>query len=172
MSKKKIVSKGYTVEVFSCIDSEDYSQDLIKKCITLETKEEAIYVKRMFNSLFTNKGFEDNIGYLNLSRTYEGDSKIIHYLLKTPDILNFLGFPPVSSYEGKIRNRFPFYGDEWENGILEYVSETTDLSDKWIYKVMDYNTKLLGDSEYYYSKVCDKITIFYSPEDVYLEEIS
>lgn len=33
------------------------------------------------------------------------------------------------------------------------------------------NYNLLGSSEYYFSRVCESVKIFYSPEDIFLEEV-
>jgi len=61
--------------------------------------------------------------------------------------------------------------------VLEYafknpliVSKCT--SDKEIIdSIMDINFDLLGDSEYYFSRVFDNGKILYSPEDIFLEVI-
>ena len=63
--------------------------------------------------------------------------------------------------------------------ILEYMKEHPELytdkkkpSDATLHDIcMTYNGELMGYSEYYYSRVFEKATLTYSPEDVYLEKI-
>ena len=47
------------------------------------------------------------------------------------------------------------------------IKEDDDLIDI----CMDYNYSLMGGSEYYYSRVCEKVTIFYCSADVEMESI-
>ena len=67
-----------------------------------------------------------------------------------------------------------------EETILEYLEENPDFfnnqseieDDMLIDKIMDINYNVMGGSEYYYSRVFESATLTYSPEDIYLEEIS
>ena len=66
--------------------------------------------------------------------------------------------------------------NSYQETILSYLEENPDIiagetNDEKIDNVMDINYDLLGDSEYYISRVCDSAIITYSPEDLYLEII-
>ncbi len=54
---------------------------------------------------------------------------------------------------------------------LEYVKDAEtddDYFDAWA----EYNLELLGSSEWYLSRVCEKAEILYAPEDIYIEKIA
>lgn len=69
--------------------------------------------------------------------------------------------------------------DESAHGIiLPYMKAHPELypdenpsDDELIDICMDYNSNLMGGSEYYYSRVFESCSLTYSPEDVFLEEI-
>lgn len=53
-----------------------------------------------------------------------------------------------------------------------YNDDLVITDDDMVDICMDYNCELMGGSEYYYSRVMERCTIVYSPEDIYLEEIT
>lgn len=171
--KKLIIKKGYTVEVVSWEnDGDNYKT----KSQTYSTKEEALLVKKMCNTLFksSNNG-EAGIG--NLMDTDEEQAKpiIIEYLSKNPEIFEFSNnlISPLE-LEEEIRESFPDenIGEEWIEYIHDYIDvKNKSLGEDWVNFALDYNYSLLGGSEYYYSRIVEKVSVFYAPEDVYLEEI-
>lgn len=78
-----------------------------------------------------------------------------------------------------IGNMMEDEGDEAREIILPYMkthpelySDKKNLSDDKLVDIcMEYNHKLLGGSEYYYSRVLESCIITYSPKDIFLEEI-
>lgn len=56
----------------------------------------------------------------------------------------------------------------FDKGIKSYIKDNPELTYDYIFNI---NKKLLGKSEYYYSRVYESSYIVYSPEDIYLEEI-
>ena len=70
---------------------------------------------------------------------------------------------------------------EWQELIHDYL-DTSDneeaikhgetIKNEWYDFVMDYNYELLGSSDYYISRIAEKVSIFYSDKDIYLEEIT
>lgn len=65
----------------------------------------------------------------------------------------------LDDYEKRVENYFG------KNPVLQQIKgEYFDES--------DYNYALMGGSEYYLSRVCEKVTVYYSDEDIYLVEIA
>lgn len=70
--------------------------------------------------------------------------------------------------------------EQAERKIIEYMTKHPELypqlenpsDDKLISLCMSYNDRMMGGSEWYYSRVLESITVTHSPEDVYLKEIS
>lgn len=59
--------------------------------------------------------------------------------------------------------------ESFDEGIKTYIEDNPELTYDYILNI---NRKLLGTSEYYYSRVWEDSYIVYSPEDIYLEEIN
>lgn len=133
--KKKIVPKGYTIEVVSWENDGDY---YATKTIVVDTIEEAKAIKHMCDNLF--KANHD--GY-TLGNTMDEDYKECYeiagkYFTKNPFLVDM--------------GNFDSEGDAWDS-------------------ISHIHTELFGCSEYYFSRVCEKCEIYYSPEDIYLEII-
>jgi len=65
--------------------------------------------------------------------------------------------------------------EDWVEAIVEYMKETKEndrIFSHWIDFVGDCSHSLLGSSECYYSRIAESMSIYYSPEDVFLEEIT
>lgn len=110
--------------------------------ITLEDKELAIAVAKMCKELFvSSNNGEGGIGNMMEEDDKEAREVILPYMKAHTEL-----YP-------KIRNN-------------------KKISDDTLVDIcMEYNSNLMGGSEYYYSRVFDSATLTYSPEDVYLETI-
>tara|TARA_B100001105_G_scaffold148940_1_gene119432 strand:- start:3882 stop:4307 length:426 start_codon:yes stop_codon:yes gene_type:complete len=137
--KKKIINKGYTVEVVSW---ENDGDNYRTKSTTYSSLEEAKAVKRMCENLFIS-GHDDNTVGNKVEDQYEECCEIVKsYLVSHPE-----------SQSGHFK-----------------VKEDTRAGDAWD-SISHVNSDLLGSSEYYFSRVCESCTIYFSPQDVYLEVI-
>ena len=139
---KKVISKGYTLEVVSWEnDGDNYKT----KCQVFDTKEEALAVKNLCENIFlsSNNNIEGGIGNLMEDEGAEAKLIIMHYLANNTYLIK-----DIESFETN----------------ESYEDECIDL-------VMDYNYNLMGSSEYYYSRVLDSYSLYYSKEDVFLEEV-
>lgn len=57
--------------------------------------------------------------------------------------------------------------------LLEKYDVPYDADNKTLINICnEYNYALMGGSECYYSRVCESCTVTYSPEDIFLEEIT
>lgn len=141
MSKKKVVSKGYTVEVVSWENDGDLYQT---HRVTFKTKEEALAVKHLAEALWQDH--------------YEENSKSISSMMD-------------EDFEDMIERVYKYFLEN--DKLLEYCDlNTQDSADNIYDGTMHYKNKLMGSSENYLCRVCESVTILYSPEDIYLEEIS
>ena len=173
MNKKKVVSKGYTVEVVSWEnDGDNYKTETH----TYESKEEALTIKKMCEILFRSCNNGDG-GIGNMTDYNSPKPIITEYIIQNPEILNFKqDSTKPSDLEEAIKLAFPEETKEidWSDLIHDYIETTKEgeeIYDNWHDIVMDYNWQLLGGSEYYASRIAESVTIYYSPKDVYLEEI-
>ena len=133
---KKVISKGYTLEVVSW---ENDGDDYRTKSVTVDTIEEAKGIYNMCMTLFKscNKG-EGCIGNSPHYNTLKITPIIISYFKEHPEL--YLDKP---------------------------ITDDEDL----INLCRVYACTLLGGGEYYEYRVCESCTCYYSPEDIYLEEI-
>ena len=66
---------------------------------------------------------------------------------------------------------------ECNNIIIQYVENNKEIfpifedEDAMIDYFIDLGCELMGSSEYYDFRVCQKVTVTYSPENIYLEKI-
>jgi len=170
--KKKIIKKGYTVEVVSW---ENDGDNYRTKRETYSTKEEAFAVKHMCENLFlsSNNG-EGGIGNIMDDEYNKAHSIIVEYFINNPVLLNINNTPcPKELYE-KVKESYPEEEvDENYNEFLHgYIMEMDeDLLYHWIDGTSHYMVDLMGYSEYYYSRVCESCTVMYSDEDIYLDVI-
>lgn len=133
MATKKIISKGYILEVVSWENDGDYYRT---KTITVKKKEKALALYTLCTTLFNN-----NSSY-GIGNNCEISSK------DKERIKNFFS---------KNKQLFPKLDIEDTEQLIDYC--------------MDKAYDLMGSSEYYSIRVCESCTVFYSPEDIYLEEI-
>lgn len=172
---KKIVNKGYTVEVKSWENDGDNYQT---KSQTYDTKEEALAIKSLCLSVFKSHHNGDT-GIGNMSDYEDPNPIIVEYIVHNPEILNFNNdenlIKPIDLKES-IEKEFPeeIKQYEWQELIHDYL-ECADNCDhikkQWYEIIMEYNSDLLGSSEYYISRIAEKVSIYYSNKDIYLEEI-
>lgn len=170
--RKKIIDKGYTVEVDSW---ENDGDNYRTQKDTYLTKEEALAVRHMCENLFlsSNNG-EGGIGNLMDDEYTQAHSIIVEYFINNPTLLKLNEIPCPEKLYDKVKDAFPEEDiDEDYKGFLhEYLmEENKDTLDHWVDGTSHYNSNLMGYSEYYYSRVCDSCTITYSEEDIYLEVI-
>lgn len=111
------------------------------KHVTYEDKEFAIEVARMCRDLFCSINNGGN-GIGNSND--EMSERVAEYMREHPILW------------------------EYDKKFVEEMEDDEDLAE---FCINVYNEELLGYSEWYYSRVCESVTITYSPEDVYLEEI-
>jgi len=131
--KKKVISKGYTLEITSWENDGDNYRTKTK---TVETKEEAEKLVKICNELFA--GCCNGEGGVGNSMEGESDWVLLEYVEDHPDL-----FPELDPTD--------------ESAISDYFSNLA--------------YELMGSSECYDFRVCESVTVTYSPEDVYLEEI-
>ncbi len=167
---KKVINKGYTVEVVSWENDGDNYRTKTK---TYKTKEEAIAVKHMCDNLFksaTNNG--GGIGNLMDYETTEAYTVILNYFADNPTLLEINNISTINSLKTKIQEEFPEAGEDWFDYRYDYLEEDEDTAGHYIDGTMHYGRDLMGCSEHYYSRISESATIYYSAEDVFLEEVS
>tara|TARA_Y100000588_G_scaffold170332_1_gene184136 strand:- start:7127 stop:7657 length:531 start_codon:yes stop_codon:yes gene_type:complete len=175
MNKVKFVSKGYTLEVVSW---ENDGDNYRTKHLTVETKDEALAVKHLCENLFQSNYDPLTIGNKMDDEAEECMLIAARYLLENPFLLSLnketkkpqdLEKEIRLEYEKELKDDSSL---KWEELLPEYLEQKEDLVGEWWDSILSgYNYKLLGGSEYYFSRVCDSVKILYSPEDVYLEEV-
>lgn len=172
---KKIISKGYTVELTSW---ENDGDNYRTKSQTYDTKEEALAIKSLCLSVFQscNNG-ETGIG--NMMDDEDPTPIIVEYVIHNPQILDFSDDENLikpSSLKELIEKKFPeeIKRYEWQELIHDYL-ECADngesIKKQWYNIIMEYNGQLLGYSEYYISRIAENVSVYYSDKDIYLEEI-
>lgn len=143
--KKKVISKGYTLEITSWENDGDYSDT---KTITVKTKEEAKMIHQICTTLF--KSCNNGANGVGNSTDRERDFAVIEYYEENKDTLTYEPFIEL-------------------NAIMEVGDyESEDLIFDFF---LDFAAVLMGSSDFYDFRVCESVTVTYSPEDVYLEEI-
>ena len=176
MSKKLIVNKGYRLEVTSW---ENDGDDYRTLNMTFDTKEEALAVVKMAKVVWKSSN-NGGIGNLMEDEDSEGERIICDYLAENPELLAINNQTTPDMLKDKIIEFYKepeFMGDtaptedNWKEYIYDYLSDNQDLVEEWAEGIMHYNSELMGYSEYYYSRIYESYALFYSPEDVYLEEI-
>lgn len=131
-SRKKVISKGHTLEVSSYVnDGDDYKTN----SLTFESKEKAIAVHQLCKNVFISR-YKGGIG--NSDEDERFDELIIGYMRENPNL---------------------------------YLDNSNPSDEDLINICMRFNYDLLGSSEGYYSRVFESAKLYYSKEDVYLDEI-
>lgn len=172
MSKrKKVIEKGYNVEVVSW---ENDGDNYRTHSGVYFTKEEALAVKHMCENLFRSSN--NGEGGIGCFMDYEDDEAILviaEYLTRNPTLLEINKEAPLSSFKERVELEYSYElrkGEvTWEDCLYEYLENESCVPDEWISMVNIYKYDLMGGSEYYYSRVCEKVTISYSPTDIYLD---
>jgi hypothetical protein len=169
----KVVNKGYTLEVTSWEnDGDNYKT----KSLSFESKEEALAIRNMCLTLFkSSSNGEAGIGNSNEDESEMAEYTIIQYVSKNIDIIKFKDHEfDLENLENQIKLSFP--EDTIREDYLDYIHDyledfNPEMREKWINIVMDYNNLLLGGSDYYYSRIVESCKLYFSPEDIILEEI-
>ena len=147
-----IIKKGYTLEVTSWENDGDYYNT---HKITTQNKELAIVLAKMCKELFCSKNNGKNgIGNTNEGGEYKANLKILDYLEKN----NI--FDIIVDYLAE-------EDEDWKSDIDE-----NDANDAKINVIMEINSRLMGNSDYYYSRVYSSHKLYYSPEDINIDLIT
>jgi len=149
---KKVISKGYTITVTSW---ENDGDNYRTKSMTVESEDEAKAITEMCKTLFkscNNRGC--GIGNMMDDEADQAKEVIAEFMINHPVLIKeFLEENP-----GLI------------DGLdVEDIDETS--LDRLADICMKYNNSLMGGSECYYSRVCEKVEVTYSDKDVFLEEV-
>ena len=169
-NKKKVVSAGYTVEVASW---ENDGDNYRTKSAVYNTREEALAVKHMCDVLFDCTDYDNGggIGSVMADEKVEAEQKIISYLINHPTLIEIKDITQLESFKSSVEDEFSesLIKHTWLECLGEYLEGQDIVPEDWIDMVNQYKYELMGSSEYYYSRVCDSVQIYYSPENLYLE---
>lgn len=129
-----------------------------------------------------NKGYtisvtsweNDGDNYRTESQTFDSKEEVAKMYKICAEL-----FISCNNRKGGIGNTNEGDEEEANKTILEWLEKNPTFFDNQedadkeglINDIMEINYKLMGSSEYYYSRVFESASIIYSPEDVYLEEI-
>jgi mevalonate kinase len=150
---KKVISKGFTITATSWEnDGDNYKT----KSMTVESEDEAKAIVEMCKTIF--KSCNNRDGGIGNTMDDEGESVkelIGEFMINHPVLIkDFLNENP-----GLI------------DGLdVEDIDETS--LDSLVDICMRYNNQLMGGSEYYYSRVCERVDVTYSDKDIFSEEVN
>ena len=149
-NEKKVISKGYTIEVTSWEnDGDNYNT----KHFTVDTIELAKSLYKLCTTVFvSSNNRKGGIGNLSEDSASSAKSIIMKFMIKHPNLYLGEDTPPTDYNEDEDDE------DDDENPLVQ--------------SCMEWNFRLMGCSEYYYSRVMHKCSVTYSPVDVFLEEIT
>ena len=141
----KLVSKGYTLHVTSWENDGDHYATIQ---YTTESEAEACVIKHLCRNLFSCSNGRRSIGVGNLCDCDRGlyKERVMAYLRDYPEAL-----PAIRE-------------DTPENYL--------DDEDFCMDSIQGLAYELMGASEYYEFRVCEKVVITYYPEDIIVEELS
>lgn len=146
MSLKKVINKGYTLEITSWEnDGDSYNT----KFVTVKTKEEAAQIYKICTELF--KSCNNGEGGVGNSMDGEYTQDVVDYYDENKEVLTFEPFIELKEI---------FDAGEYDSDdlIFDYFR--------------DFAHNLMGGSEYFDFRVCESVVVTHSPEDIYLEEIN
>ncbi len=172
---KKVASKGYTVEAVSWENDGDNYQTRTQ---TYSTLEEAKAVRHMCENLFQEEDWPNpskSIGNMGEDDYKQAMLVTAQYLAVNPEILKINKIYDETKLKADIEKEYKeeLVGADfgWKDLVEEYIETREDLIKKWWGVVADYNSSLLGCSEYYISRVCESVEVTYLSEDVYAEVV-
>lgn len=161
---KKVISKGYTLTVTSWEnDGDNYKT----KSLTVESEEEAKSLTQMCNTLFKscNNG-EGGIGNMCEGEEEGAKELIVHFMIKHPVLIDTSFIEENSELKNLINLKD-------EEAIEEAIEDLDDsILEELVDTCMHYNNQLMGGSEYYYSRVCERVDVTYSDIDVFSQEVN
>lgn len=161
---KKVISKGYTVSVTSWEnDGDNYKT----KSMVIESEDETKAVVEMCKTIF--KSCNNDEGGIGNSMDYEAESAkliIVDFMIKHPVLIDKTFLEENSELKNIINLK--------DEGDIEEAIEDLDDSilDELVDTCMHYNSQLMGGSECYYSRVCEKVDVTYSDIDVFSQEVN
>jgi hypothetical protein len=147
MTKEPMLARGYHITVTSWEnDGDNYNT----KTIVVPEREEVDILVSLFKLLGQETSNDKDFGNM-----YEPDKSERKAFAKA-----VLALPGMIDY---LKKSFT-----WAEGLLE----DSGYEDSILDAVLDilYDVGLTG-SEYYYTRVCDKLTVFYVEQDVYAERV-
>jgi hypothetical protein len=142
---KKVISKGYTLTVTSW---ENDGDNYRTKSMVFESEDEAKAIAKMCKAVFNSCNNGD--GGIGNMMDYEGEMAsevILEYLEENPEIKE-----TIIACNPKVK----LNGDK---DIFNFIMEK-------------YNYGLMGGSECYYSRVCEKVDLTYSDKDILSQEVN
>lgn len=147
MTTKKVISKGYTLEVTSWENDGDNYNTIFK---TVDSKELAEALYKMCKILFASKNNGGGGIGNSCDLTEKLKDKIMSFIEANPILVNSL------------KDENESFDDMDEDDKKDVYC---DICSHWIYE-------LLGGSEYYYCRVASKIDVTYSDKDIFMELIT
>ena len=145
MSQKKVISKGYTISVTSWEnDGDNYNTQQI----TVDSLDMARAVSKMCTTLFLS----ENNGQGGIGNSCDLNSTIKYKISK------FFKENPILINAEQHRELIEIEDEDEEEDFL------VDICSDWAYQ-------LLGNSEFYYCRVAESVSVTYSDRDIFLEEI-
>lgn len=172
---KLVIKKGYTLEVTSWENDGDLSQTKSK---TFDTKEKVTEVYKMLSTLCRSEYDDTTVG--NKYCEY-GDSEaescdliVLRYLIDNLSFVSLFCNETFDKFKTDIEEEFKDYINDkvsWIDCLLEYLEDKPSLYKPYVGSATKFMYELLDSSEYYYSRVFEMGSIYYSPEDIYLEVI-
>lgn len=146
---KKVISKGYTLEIVSWENDGDHYNTV---SITVSSKECARAIHKLCTELFKSGSDRENPGVGNSTRCFEPNEEdpiLQSWIEKNMESLLVI---------------LKEYCEETDPKNLSY-DEASDL-------ISELAHDLMGSSEFYSFRVCKSCEIFYSEVDVFAEEIT
>lgn len=161
---KKVISKGYTVSVTSWEnDGDNYKT----KSMVIESEDETKAVVEMCKTIFKSCNNGDG-GIGNMCEGGEEGAKliIVDFMIKHPILIDKSFLEENSELKNLINLKD-------EEAIEEAIEDLDDsILEELVDTCMHYNNQLMGGSEYYYSRVCEKVDVTYSDIDVFSQEVN
>lgn len=121
-------------------------------------------------------------GYTLIVESYESDGDNFRtetYTFESKDLAiaiakmctELFGREGIGNWTGKEEDAETVIVNYMHNHPEVYPDRSNMNDNQMIDHCMNWNSLLLGYSEYYYSRFTESVTLYYSPQDIYVEEI-
>lgn len=157
----QLIIKHPVLEVYSWEADADNGYSITER---FSSEEEAVAAKHMCEHLFSKGNGYKNLGIGNLSEDDSAEIRtaIITYLVSNPTLLEINKVTTAETLKDIIEVKHPtLKDDEWIGFLIDYYKFYEDTLFAWYDVVMEYNHKLLGESEWFFSRVCDKCVLYF-----------